>query len=109
MSSKPTLQSVNKSKNFAWVQYFRLLDIHKTMCERIKNIDINQIPESQTKLHILSLYKNSTNFLICSICSKDMHKSTDDRITITKCSHVFHKECLEKLDVILCPECSFKI
>ena len=57
------------------------------------------------------IYKNkqNDNFKECIICLEDM--KYNEKLILVKCSHIYHKECLEKWikKNNVCPLCDIKI
>ena len=60
---------------------------------------------------ILTIFSNkqTTNFKECVICLEEMVE--DQELILIRCSHIYHKECLEKwiYKNSICPLCDFKI
>ena len=60
---------------------------------------------------ILTIFinKQTTNFKECVICLEEM--TEDQMLTLVRCSHIYHKECLEKwiYKNSICPLCDYLI
>jgi hypothetical protein len=69
-----------------WFILWKIMSLHIIDINNINNI--NREPE---------------NLLCCSICLDDIN--TDDDKYITKCNHIYHKNCLNKWDKNTCPNC----
>jgi len=82
--------------------------------ERIKSccVDLKSNDYKYEDYHVknMVIYQNKiTNLNECIICLEDMKYNED--LILVKCSHIYHKECLEKWMVrrSVCPLCNIKI
>lgn len=110
MSNAPKLRNTDSARKFAWNQYFKMVEINKVLCRKVMDfhrlaIDNNPNVPDDVKQQSSILYKTSQNYLYCNVCSNYLYEKTDEKTAITKCNHIFHKDCIDKLDVLLCPIC----
>ena len=86
-----------------------LIERIKLCFERLKNDDLNHGNDDTNKSILIFNNKQLNNFNECIICLENM--GNNDELILVKCSHIYHKECLEKWieKKNVCPLCDIMI
>jgi len=103
---KAELATCERKRRYAWRYVFKLLDNEAALYYQIRELSnkVNQVEiPAHIKNMILEFSEKAKQVMECPICMEVMN--AQKMTTLTKCGHLFHKECLDDVISRKCPIC----